>query len=306
LPETVKHTSPARYFGPYRVINSIAVGRMVSAYLARTDGPHESTVIMIKCIDAHVIEDEKFIQAILNEARAVARISDPNVARVFDVGKDEGTYWIAMEHLQGEPLRELMRRTDEAGQPMPPEIACRVIADAAEGLHTAHELRLVHGHVTPDHLFVTHAGSTKVVDFGIAKVTSRLPEMPRGRLEGLLAYMSPEQVHGEQIERRTDVFGLGVVLWELTTGHRLFQMDGPLATLKKVEECEVPRPSAIVKDYPLALEEIAMRALSKQPGERFATARAFSRAIQSLIMRRGLFIASDEVATWLSNLRMAP
>jgi len=300
----VKHTP--RNFGPYRVIDSIAVGRMVSVYLACKDGPDASTLVAIKCIDAHVIEDEKFIQVFLNEARAAARISDPSVARVFDVGKDGDSCWIATEYLRGKPLREVMRRTEGAGQPMPPEIACRVIADAAEGLHTAHELPLVHGHVTPDNLFVTHAGSTKVVDFGVAKVTSRMPDMPPGRLEGLLAYMSPEQVNGEPIDRRADVFALGVVLWELTTGRRLFRMDGPLATLKKVQACDVPRPSAIVKDYPPALEEIAMKALSKEPRERFPTARAFSRAIQSLLMRRGLFIASDEVATWLSSLRAGP
>ncbi len=134
-----------------------------------------------------------------------------------------------MEYLHGEPLREVMRRTEELGTAMPPEIACRVIADAAEGLHAAHELLgkagellgLVHRDVTPHNLFVTYDGVTKVVDFGIAKFSSRMAHTRAGTLKGKLAYMSPEQVHGEGIDRRTDIFALGVVLWELTTGQRL-------------------------------------------------------------------------------------
>src|SRR4029077_6205065 len=136
-----------------------------------------------------------------------------NVATVFELGKHDDTYWIAMEYLHGEPLREVMRRTEEIGQPMPPEIACRVIADAAEGLHAAHELQgdngeklgLVHRDVTPHNLFVNYDGSTKVVDFGIAKFHSRTAKTRAGMLKGKLAYMSPEQVAGAAVDRRADV-----------------------------------------------------------------------------------------------------
>ena len=183
----------------------------------------------------------------LDEARVAARISHPNVATVFELGKHEDTYWIAMEYLHGEPLRELMRRTEELGTTMPPEIACRVIADAAEGLHAAHELlgkngeklNLVHRDVTPHNLFVTYDGNTKVVDFGIAKFTSRMASTRAGTLKGKLAYMSPEQVRGGEVDRRTDIFALGVVLWELTTGHRLFRMESDLETLEKLVD-ELP------------------------------------------------------------------
>jgi serine/threonine-protein kinase len=299
------------FLGRYRVVDEIGIGGMASVHLARMDGPGGfQKWVAIKRIHPHLVEDETFVHMFLDEARVAARISHPNVAQVFDLGKHEDTYWIAMEYLHGEPLREVMRRTEELGQPMPPEIACRVIADAAEGLHAAHELlgkhgeklQLVHRDVTPHNLFVTYDGTTKVVDFGIAKFSSRMASTRAGTLKGKLAYMSPEQVGGEPIDRRTDVFALGVVLWELTTGQRLFRMESDLDTLAKVQECNVPRPSTVVRGYPIDLEKIVMKALAKQKNERYKTAREFSRALQSLLMRRGLFIASDEVASYTASI----
>ncbi len=278
---------------------------MASVHLGRMDGPGGfQKWVAIKRIHPHLIEDDSFVQMFLDEARVAARISHPNVATVFELGKHDDSYWIAMEYF--EPLRELMRRTEEIGSVMPPEIACRIIADA-EGLHAAHELtgkngerlNLVHRDVTPHNLFVTYDGTTKVVDFGIAKFSSRMSSTRAGTLKGKLAYMSPEQVHGEQIDRRTDIFALGVVLWELTTGQRLFRMESDLDTLAKVQECNVQKPSTIVRGYPIDLEKIVMKALSKNRGERFKTAREFSRALQGLLMRRGLFIASDEVSGYV-------
>lgn len=299
------------FLGRYRVVDEIGIGGMATVHLARMDGLGGfQKWVAIKKIHAHLLEDESFVQMFLDEARIVARISHSNVATVFELGKHEDCYWIAMEYLHGEPLRELMRRTEEIGTPMPPEIACRVIADAAEGLHAAHELvgkngeklQLVHRDVTPHNLFVTYDGTTKVVDFGIAKFASRISNTRAGTLKGKLAYMSPEQVHGEPIDRRTDLFALGVVLWELTTGQRLFRMDNDLDTLAKVQECNVPRPSTLVRGYPIDLEKIVMKVLARNRNERFKTARELSRALQSLLMRRGLFIASDEVASYVQSI----
>jgi serine/threonine protein kinase len=304
-------TGGTYFLGRYRVVDEIGIGGMASVHLARMDGPGGfQKWVAIKRIHPHLVEDESFVNMFLDEARVAARISHPNVATVFELGKHEDTYWIAMEYLHGEPLREVMRRTEEIGQPMPPEIACRVIADAAEGLHSAHELLgkngeklgLVHRDVTPHNLFVTYDGTTKVVDFGIAKFSSRMANTRAGTLKGKLAYMSPEQVAGEPIDRRTDVFALGVVLWELTTGQRLFRMESDLDTLAKVQECNVPRPSTLVRGYPIDLEKIVMKGLAKTKNERYRTAREFSRALQSLLMRRGLFIASDEVSAYMQSV----
>jgi eukaryotic-like serine/threonine-protein kinase len=199
-------------------------------------------------------------------------------------------------------------RTIENGAPrMDFTIASKIIADAAEGLHSAHDLRdkngellgLVHRDVTPHNLFVTYEGTTKVVDFGIAKVADRLSSTRAGTLKGKLAYMSPEQVRAKEVDRGTDIFALGVVLWELTTGNRLFRRESDLETLEKVQACIVPPPSHFVPDYPVELESIVMKALAKDRRARFQTARDMSRALQKYVIRSGTFVGAEEVAAYL-------
>ncbi|MCC6646415.1 MAG: serine/threonine protein kinase [Polyangiaceae bacterium] len=299
------------FLGRYRVVDEIGIGGMASVHLARADGPGGfQKWVAIKRIHPHLVEDDQFIHMFLDEARIAARISHANVAQVFDLGEGDGTYWIAMEYLHGEPLREVMRCVED-GFPLPStDIAARIVADAAEGLHAAHDLKdkggqllnLVHRDVTPHNLFLTYDGNVKVVDFGIAKVAGRLSQTRAGTLKGKLAYMSPEQVRGGEIDRRTDIFALGVVLWELTTGHRLFRMESDLETLEKVQACIVPSPSAVVPDYPAELESIVMRALAKAPEQRFQTARELSRALQQHLLRRGVFIGPEDVSGYVRRI----
>jgi eukaryotic-like serine/threonine-protein kinase len=300
------------FLGRYRIVDEIGVGGMASVHLARADGPGGfQKWVAIKRIHRHLAEDETFIRMFLDEARIAARISHPNVAQVFDLGKHRDTYWIAMEYLHGEPLREIMRGVEEGGAPpMGPHIAARLVADAAEGLHAAHELRdkdgkllnLVHRDVTPHNLFLTYDGAVKVVDFGIAKVTGRLSTTRAGTLKGKLAYMSPEQVRGSAIDRRTDIFALGVVLWELTTSRRLFRMESDLETLERVQACVVPPPSSIVENYPVELEAIVMRALAKDPARRFSATREMSRALQQYLMRCSSFVGSEEIGAYVKHV----
>jgi serine/threonine-protein kinase len=284
---------------------------MASVHLARMDGPGGfQKWVAIKRIHPHLVEDDQFVDMFLDEARIAAGINHANVAQVFDLGKDDNTYWIAMEYLHGEPLREVMRRAEERGQRIGPELAARICADAAEGLHAAHELRgkngqllgLVHRDVTPHNLFLTYDGYTKVVDFGIAKVADRLSSTRAGTLKGKLAYMSPEQVRGAEVDRTTDIFALGVVLWEITTNQRLFRMDTDLDTLEKVQACIVPPPSTIVPGYPMELESVVMKALSKRKQDRFQTGREFSRALQGYLMRSGHFVGPEEVAQFIRSV----
>ncbi|MFO0615075.1 MAG: protein kinase [Polyangiaceae bacterium] len=300
------------FLGRYRVVEEIGIGGMASVHLARMDGPGGfQKWVAIKRIHPNLVEDDQFVDMFLDEARIAAGINHANVAQVFDLGKDDNTYWIAMEYLHGEPLREIMRRCEERNQLISPDLAARICADAAEGLHSAHELRgknnqllgLVHRDVTPHNLFITYDGHTKVVDFGIAKVADRLSETRAGTLKGKLAYMSPEQVRAQDdVDRTTDVFALGVVLWELTTGHRLFRMDTDLDTLEKVQACVVPPPSTVVHGYPVELESVVMKALAKKKPERFQTAREFSRALQQYLMHRGTYVGPEEVAQFVREL----
>jgi serine/threonine protein kinase len=305
------------FLGRYRVVDEIGIGGMASVHLARVDGPGGfQKWVAIKRIHPHLVEDDQFVDMFLDEARIAAGINHANVAQVFDLGKDETTYWIAMEYLHGEPLREVMRRTEEKSRNSPApflvpfHIAARICADAAEGLHGAHELRgrsgqllnLVHRDVTPHNLFVTYDGYTKVVDFGIAKVVDRLASTRAGTLKGKLAYMSPEQVRGQEVDRKTDIFALGVVLWELTTNRRLFRMETDLDTLEKVQACVVPLPSTIVGGYPPELEAVVMKALSQRREDRFQTAREFSRALQRFLMTQGTFVGPEDVGDYVKEL----
>ena len=299
------------FLGRYRVVEEIGLGGMASVHLARMDGPGGfQKWVAIKRIHPHLVEDEIFVTMFLDEARVAARISHPNVATVFELGKHEDTYWIAMEYLHGEPLREVMRRTEELGQTMPPEIACRIIADAAEGLHAAHELLgkngeklgLVHRDVTPHNLFVTYDGTTKVVDFGIAKF------MPRG---------SPTRAPGRsRASSRTcrPSKWAGRPSTAAPTSSRSASCSGssprdsassawrPISTRSPRCRRATSRVPPWRADYPLELEEIVMKALARSRHERYATSREFSRALQSLLMRRGLFVGSDEVAAYMVTI----
>jgi eukaryotic-like serine/threonine-protein kinase len=311
--ETGDENAPGTYFlGRYRVVDEIGVGGMASVHLARADGAGGfQKWIAIKRIHPHLIEDDQFIHMFLDEARIAARISHANVAQVFDLGEGDGTYWIAMEYLHGEPLREILRCTEDGRKPpLSYALAAKIIADAGDGLHAAHELTgkdgesmgLVHRDVTPHNLFVTYTGTTKVVDFGIAKVAGRLSNTRAGTLKGKLAYMSPEQVRGAEVDRGTDIFALGVVLWEITTGQRLFRMDSDLETLERVQRCAVPLPSTIRRDYPAELEAIVMKALAPERHQRFGTAREFSRALQQYIVRGSGFVGPKNVADYLQTI----
>lgn len=309
--EPEKELPKTFFLGRYRVVDEIGVGGMASVHLARMDGPGGfQKWVAIKRIHPHLVEDDQFVDMFLDEARIAAGINHANVAQVFDLGKDDNTYWIAMEYLHGEPLREVMRAAEDRRMNISPELAARICADAAEGLHAAHELRgkngqllgLVHRDVTPHNLFVTYDGYTKVVDFGIAKVADRLASTRAGTLKGKLAYMSPEQVRGSDVDRTTDVFALGVVLWELTTNQRLFRMDTDLDTLEKVQACNVPPPSTIIRGYPQGLEQVVLKALAKNKKDRYATAREFSRALQGFLMQRGAFVGPEEVAQFVRNV----
>jgi serine/threonine-protein kinase len=262
--------------------------------------------LAVKRMHPHLMANGQLAGMFLDEARVAVGMNHMNVAMVFEVGKDDSTCWIAMEYLHGEPLREVMRRAEDRCLVVSPELAAHIGSDAAEGLHAAHELRgnnnqplgLVHRDVTPNNLFLTYDGDMKVVDFGISRVADRVLSMRTGTLNSRLPYMSPEQVRGVDVDRTTDIFALGVVLWELTTGRRLFRMDTDLDTLDKVQACVVPRPSSIVP-YPIELERVVMKALARRKQDRFQTARELSRALQSYLTQRRALVRPEDVARFM-------
>jgi len=299
------------FIGRYRVVDEIGVGGMASVYLARVDGAGGfQKWVAIKRIHPHLTEKEHVVSMFLDEARIAASISHPNVAQVFDLGEHEGAYWIAMEYLHGEAVREIYRHCEQAGTSVDPRLVARIIADAAEGLHAAHDLRgkdgqplnLVHRDVSPHNLFLTYDGVVKVVDFGIAKVSGRQIQTRVGVVRGKLAYMSPEQARCKPMDRRTDVFALGVVAWELLTGRRLFPGKNDLETVRNVLSAKIPSPAEVNPSVPQGLSSAVMRALERDPDKRYGSGRDFSRAMQQFLVTTGQLVGPQELGAFVSSL----
>jgi len=279
----------------YRILDEIGAGGMGRVNLASIEGADGLEWVAIKRLQERLADDDFAVKSFVEEGRIASRVSHPNVASVIETGEDEDGAFIVMEYMHGEPLRELARHLEKRGERMPAKIACRILCDAAEGLHAAHELGLVHRDVTPHNLFVTYVGATKVFDFGVATTESA----GACGLKGKLAYMAPEQIANGPVDRRADVFALGVVAWELTTGQRLFRGKDDGETLENVLRGEVPRPTSFIPGYPVELEQIIMTALSPNAEDRFPTARAFARAIQLMLMGRGELVSQRDVAVFL-------
>lgn len=278
---------------------------MASVYLAKTKG-HAAFEkwVAVKVIAPQLATDRSFVRMFLDEARLVARLNHPNICAVLDFGEADSTYFLTMEYLHGESLSTLIKSMLAKGSPLPVSVACRIVADAARGLHAAHELKLndgtlanvVHRDVSPQNIFVLYDGVTKVVDFGIARSVDRTAERTStGMIKGKLAYMAPEQLRGIEPDRRVDVFALGVVLWECVTGKRLFQRNVEAATMCAVLQDPIPAPSSAAPGIARELDAIIARALCRNPDERIASAGELARELDRFVASMGVPIGPDEV-----------
>jgi len=273
--------APAGAIGRYEVLARLATGGMAEILLGRVLGPSGfERAVVIKRILAQYAELPTFVSMFLDEARIAARIHHPNVVQVHELGQEGGELYLVMEYLQGESAASVMRRASALGRPIELALCAHIVAEACAGLHAAHELKdadgesmsLVHRDVSPQNLFITYDGSVKVLDFGIAKAKDRISQTEAGTLKGKFEYMSPEQAEGLPIDRRSDVFALGVVLYELSTGRRLFKRGSAVESLRAVREGLVTPPTRLIEGYPKRLEEICLRALAADPQDRYATA----------------------------------
>lgn len=273
-------TRPAVRIGKYELVRRIAVGGMAELYLAKESSLHGfQRTVVLKCILPQHADNPEFIDLLINEARLAALLIHPNLAQVYDIGFEDGRYFLVMEHVDGHDLRAVVRAAGPSA-PMPIEHVLSVAIGIASGLHHAHEatdlsgrsLGLVHRDVSPSNVLLTGSGGVKLVDFGIAKAYALQPRTQVGALKGKVPYMSPEQCRSELLDRRSDIFSLGTLLWELSVGARLFRHGNSLDTMQCIARGEVPRPSAIRSDYPRELERIVMRALAADVHRRYQTA----------------------------------
>ena len=276
--------------GKYQPIASLGKGGMAEVFLAVARGPLGfNKLIVMKRL--RKVDDPTFRDMFLDEARLAARLNHPNVVQPYEVGEDAGGYFIAMEYLEGQPLNVIVRETFRAGKRLDLLMSARIVADALAGLHYAHELRdydgtplaIVHRDVSPHNVIVTYEGQAKLVDFGIAKAALHSTSTEVGILKGKVGYMSPEQALGEGLDRRADVFAMGIVLWELLTFKRLMGTDSAPAIIHRLMNSTFPSARQVDPSIPPELDAIAMRALQKDPAARYQTAREMRDALLSYV-----------------------
>jgi serine/threonine protein kinase len=284
---------------------------MGEVYLARQRGLDGfQKLLVIKTLLPHLCEDEEFITMFKDEARVTAQLIHPNICQVFEFDQVSDTYYMAMEYLRGEDIRRLWKACEQKGTPLPLPLICRVIADGAAGLDFAHSLRnsagepynIVHRDISPQNILVTFEGGVKIIDFGVAKAAGRAQHTRTGALKGKYSYMSPEQVAGLDIDGRSDIFALGIVLHELLTGRRLFKAESDVQTLARVREAHVPPPSRLNPQLPAGLDEIVLKALAKNPDDRYRTAQEFRLALEDWLIQGRMSASSAHLAEFLKVL----
>lgn len=283
------------YIGRYEILGPLGSGGMAEILLGRLRGPGRfERPVVIKRILPHLAHEKRFLNMFRDEAQIVAGIRHQNVVHVQEFGEEDNQLFLVLEYLEGENTSSLARRLSSHRKLLKFGLCAYLVAEAAAGLHAAHEITdvygvpkgLVHRDVSPANVFVTYSGEVKVLDFGIAITEDRDTKTDVGQVKGKYAYMSPEQCMGKDLDRRSDIFSLGIVLYELSTCRRLFKRKSDLYTLQAICNENAPSPQKIVPEYPPALARICLKALSKSPRDRYATA---------LDMRRDLLAVANQL-----------
>jgi serine/threonine protein kinase len=310
-PSNSAAASSAVRFGKYTLIAKLDTGGMAEIFFARFEGVagFEKPVV-IKRILPELAEEERFVTMFLNEARLAARITHPNVCQVYDLGRIEGRYFMALEYLDGVPLTSLVRLVRTAPAAGELRLVAGLFLQACEGLHHAHEQRdfegrpinLIHRDISPQNLFVTVDGIVKVLDFGVAKARTVSAKAISGNLKGKYAYMAPEQLRGQALDRRADIFALGVVLFAMLTGKHLFRRESELLTFKAITEEPIMRAQELRADLPREIDEAIVRALSRDREVRFPTARAFGEAVVRAVAPMGGPLSAPEISEHVRTL----
>ncbi len=265
-------------FGKYLLLERVNVGGMAEVFIAKAFGVEGfERILAIKKILPTMAEDEEFITMFIDEARISVQLNHANIVHIHELGKHDGTYFIAMEYVSGRDLRTILERYRRRKEIMPTAMAVFVASKICEGLDYAHrkkdargqDLGIIHRDVSPQNILCSYEGEVKIIDFGIAKAANRSQKTQAGILKGKFGYMSPEQVRGMPIDRRSDVFAVGVILYEMLTGEKLFVGESDFSTLEKVRNAEVPTPRQFNPNVPGGLEKVVLKSLAREPEDRY-------------------------------------
>ncbi|MCC7536652.1 MAG: protein kinase [Deltaproteobacteria bacterium] len=298
-------------FGKYYLLERINVGGMAEVFKAKAFGVEGfERLVAVKRILPSIAEDEEFITMFIDEAKIAVQLTHPNIAQIFDLGKVGDAYFIALEYVHGKDMRAIFDRARKKGEPLPIPMACYQVMKMCEGLDYAHnkrdgsgrELNLVHRDVSPQNILVSYDGDVKLIDFGIAKAAGKAGKTQAGILKGKFGYMSPEQVRGLPLDRRSDIFSVGIVMYELLTGERLFVGESDFSTLEKVRNVEIMPPSTYNRRIPEELEQIVLKALAKDVDDRYQTAMDLHDDLQSFMYTSGNFFARKDLAGYMRKV----
>jgi serine/threonine protein kinase len=280
----------------YRVVERLAAGGMAEVFLAESAGIEGfKKRVAIKRVLPHLSEKKRFIAMFLDEARLSANFSHSNVVQVFDIGVGDNTYFIVMEYVDGADLKAVMADLNNNNRQFPIEAALLICGKICEGLGYAHEqttsdgvpLNAVHRDMSPPNVLISKHGEVKIVDFGLAKASTQLEKSEAGIIKGKFHYLSPEAAHGKEVNQQADIFAVGIILWEMLAGRRLFSGESDYQVVKAVQRCEVPRISKVNPEVSAEVESILARSLARDPSQRYQTARALALDLTRCLFRLG-------------------
>lgn len=289
----------------YRVLERLASGGMAEVFIAESAGIEGfKKQVAIKRVLPHLSEKKRFIAMFLDEARLSAYLSHSKIAQVFDIGVGDNAYFIVMEYVDGADLKGVIEYLKKNGRGFPTEAAVYIASEICEGLAYAHDLvgptgqplKIVHRDMSPPNVLITKYGEVKIVDFGLAKATSQLEKSEAGIIKGKFSYLAPEAALGQEVDHRADIFAVGIILWEMLAGRRLFLGESDYQTVKLVQQAQIPALSAINRDVPPELDTILARALAREPARRYGSARELGRDLVSFLYRFGRPVTAYDVS----------
>ncbi len=295
----------------YRVIKRLEAGGMAEVYLGEAVSVQGfKKRVAIKRVLPHLAQNESFIEMFLDEARLSARLNHANIVSVFDISKREDTYFLIMEFVEGVNLKRIMESLTKRGQRMRLGEAIFLCIEACRGLSYAHELAdesgkplgIVHRDISPPNIMVTRRGEVKLADFGLAKASTQLQTTDPGVVKGKFSYLSPEAAIGQEVDARADIFALGIVLWEMLAGKRLFWGENDYATVKLIQKANIPRLSPLNREVDEAFEEVLLKALARDKNARYQGARDFGGALADYLFRHQLRVTSYDLANLVQTV----
>ncbi|MEI9941513.1 MAG: serine/threonine-protein kinase [Pseudomonadota bacterium] len=310
-PEALSFERPTLQVGRYRILSELGRGGMSNVFLAVASGPGGvNKLVVLKALLPDLASEGYALSMFMDEARLAAQLNHPNVVQTYEVGTEGDRHVIVMEYLEGQSLSACVRRAATEGNPIPLALQLRIIINALDGLHYAHELsgyegaslQLVHRDISPQNVFVTYDGQVKVLDFGIAKATSASTHTAAGVMKGKIAYMAPEQIVGGAVDRRADLYSVGCMLWAAATGVKLWKDTPDVQIMRRAIGGDIPTPQSVNPDCDDDLNRIVLKALAREPDDRYATALELQHDLEVYVERFGAAAKQKEIARFVSAL----